>query len=115
MVHGDFKQSEAGSLSVGLGMDRQRLFADCAGSSILSLLWESRLWLLLLPLSFPQRAIDCASARTLDLDVLLDVEEDVPHLGNFVLHQVLVEGVDNLHPTNERRGSHVVIVVIHQS
>ena len=71
------------------------LFVDGAESLVLTLLWEGGLWLGLLP--FPSgRVIDCASGHILDLDVFLSPREDNPHLGDFVLHQMLVEGVSNL-------------------
>ena len=109
MVHRDFEQSEVGSLSVGLGRVPWRLFADCARSSVPSLLWEGRLRLRLLPLDEGSTA----PGRILDLDVLLSAGEDVSHFGDFVLHQVLV-GVCDLQLTDERRSNHVVVAVIHQ-
>jgi len=32
----------------------------------------------------------------LNLNILLGVRDDVPHLGKLVFHQILVEGVDDL-------------------
>ena len=48
------------------------------------------------PLSPLWRAIDCVPGCILDLDVLLDPKVDVLYLGDFMLHQVLVEGVGDL-------------------
>jgi len=42
------------------------------------------------------RAIDCASGRILDLNVFLSPREDITHLGDFVLHQILVKGASDL-------------------
>ena len=42
------------------------------------------------------RVVGCALGHILNLDILLDLKEDVPHLGDFVLHQVLVESVGDL-------------------
>ena len=53
MVHGYFERSVIGSLSVGLGRVPRMLLANCAGSSVLSLLCEGRLGLQLLPLILP--------------------------------------------------------------
>jgi len=49
----------------------------------------------------------------LDLDVLLGPREDVPHLDDFILHQVLIERIGDLQPTNERHDSNIVVAVIH--
>ena len=77
------------------------MFVDGAGSSILILLWEGRLWLRLLPFILsPGKAIDCVPGCILDLDVLLSTREGVAYLGDFMLHQVLVERVGDLQPTN---------------
>ena len=43
-----------------------------------------------------KRATNCDPGRILDLDVFLDPKEDVLHLGDFILHQVLIEGVDDI-------------------
>ena len=58
--------------------------------------------------------IDCASGRILDLDVLLSPREDVPHFGDFMLHQVFVKIVGDLQPAGERNSNHIIIAVIHQ-
>ena len=51
----------------------------------------------LLPLILPQRRVIAYTlGRILNLNVLLGAGEDVPRLGNFVLQQVLVEGVGGL-------------------
>ena len=51
----------------------------------------------------------------LNLNILLGASEDVSHIGDLVFHQVLVDRIDDLQPTSERDGSHIVIIVIHQS
>ena len=82
MVHRDFEWSEVSFLSIGLGRVPCGLFIDGVGSSILILLQECNLWLQLLPFIFSSGiAIDWASGRILDLDVLLSPREDVQHLG----------------------------------
>ena len=60
------------------------------------------------------RALGCITGCILNLNVFLSSKEVVPHLGDFMLHQVLVEGVSDLQPTDECRSSHAIIVVIHQ-
>jgi len=68
----------------------------------MALLESNRLWLWLFPLAILfWGAVGCALGCVLNLDILLDPEEDVPHLGDFVLHQVLVERVGGLQTTNE--------------
>ena len=90
------------------------MFVYCARSSILILLWGDKLWLQLLLCILPlERAIDYVSYHILDLNILLNPREDVPHPDDFMLHQVFVEGVGDLQPTDERNDSHVVIAVIH--
>ena len=45
-------------------------------------------------------SLEGAVGRTLgsilNLNILLGVRDDVPHLGKLVFHQILVEGVDDL-------------------
>ena len=53
MVYGNFERGEVRFLSLGLGRVPWELFVDCAGSSVLILLWEGKLWLRFSPLSFP--------------------------------------------------------------
>jgi len=60
------------------------------------------------------RATDFDPSSILNLYVFLSSREDVPHPGNCVLHQVFVERVRELQPNDERCGSYVVIIVIHQ-
>jgi len=60
-------------------------------------------------------AVGKTPGSILNLNILLSVSEDVPHLGDLVFHQMLVEGRGDLHHTDERGGNHVVIAVIHQS
>ena len=51
----------------------------------------------------------------LNLIILLGASENVPHLDHLVFHQMLVEGVSDLHLTDECGGSHVIIAIICQS
>ena len=92
------------------------LLVDGAISLILALLRSSRLWLR--PFSLATLfggAVGCATGRVLNLDILLDPEENVSHFGDFVLHQVLVERVGDLQPTDERCGRNFFIAVIYPS
>ena len=77
-------------------------------------LWRNRLCLLLLHFA-PSlgRVVIITSVNVLNLNILLGASEDVPHLGDLVFHQLFIEGVCDLQPTNER--GHVVIAVIHQN
>jgi len=67
-----------------------------------------------LPYLPPHKVIDYALLCILDLDIFLGPREDVPHLGDFILHQVLIEGEGDLQPTDECYGSHVIVAVTHQ-
>ena len=49
------------------------------------------------------------------MDVLLGVGADDPYLGDLMFHQMFVEGVGDLHSTNEHGDTHIVIIVIDQS
>ena len=60
------------------------------------------------------RATSFAPGSILDLYVFLSSREDVPHPGDFLLHQVFVERVGDLQSSDECCSSHVVIVVIHK-
>ena len=51
----------------------------------------------------------------LNLNILLDASEDIPHLDDLMFHKMFVEGVGDLHPTYERNDNYVIIAVIHQS
>jgi len=71
---------------------------------------EARFWLFLgaagcgflFPLEALLRgAVGCALSHIFNVNVLLDPKEDVSHLGDLMLHQVLVNGVGDLQPTNE--------------
>jgi len=116
MVHRDFEWSEVGSVSLGLHGVARGLFIDCAGSLILILLWEGRWRLQLLPVTaLLGGAVGCATGRIFNLDVLLNLKEDVPHLGDFVLHQMLVKGVGDLQPTEEHCRRSVFNTVIYHS
>jgi len=65
----------------------------------------------LLPLAWG--IVGRTSGSILNLNILLGASDDVPHLGDLMFHQMLVKGVGDLQPTDERDGSHVVIAVIH--
>ena len=112
IVHRDFEGGEVSFLSAGLGRGCRLVY--CYNDPILILLQEKRLWFLFLPFipSFG-RAIGYVPRSILDMYELLSTREDVPHPGDFTLHQAFV-GVGDLQPTDERRGKHVVIAVIHQ-
>ena len=58
---------------------------------------------------------DRTSSRLFDLHVFLHPDENVPHLGDIVLHQMLVKRVGNLQPTDECSGEYIFIVVVHRS
>ena len=64
---------------------------------IFILLQGNKLWFLFFHfiLSFG-RATGFAPSSTLNLHVFLSSREDVPHFGDFILHQVFVEGVRDL-------------------
>jgi len=49
------------------------------------------------------------------MHVLLRLDKNVSHLGDIVLHQMLVERVDDLQPTDEYSGVYVFIAVVYQS
>jgi len=51
----------------------------------------------------------------LNFNILLGMSEDVPQLGDLMFHQILVEGVGDLQPTDKQGGSYIIIAVIHQS
>ena len=58
------------------------------------------------------RVIDCALGRILDSS---EPERGCPpHLSDFMLHQVLVEGMSDLQPTDELRDSYIVVAIIRQ-
>ena len=60
-------------------------------------------------------ALGCALGHVINLDILLDPKEDIPHIGNFVLYQVLVERVGDLQLIDERCRRNVFIAVIYLS
>ena len=53
-------------------------------------------------------------SRLFYLNVLLIPDEDIPHLGDVILHQMFVEGVGELKSTNEGGSSYVLVAVAHQ-
>ena len=57
-------------------------------------------------------AVACAPGHVFDLNVSLNLEEDVSHLGNLVFHQVLLEKGSDLQPTDERCLRNIFIVII---
>jgi len=73
---------------------------------------ELPLWLLALGSLF-RGASDRTLSRLFDLHVLLHPDENVLHLGDIVLHQMLVEQVCDLQFTDECSGDCVFIVVVH--
>jgi len=60
-------------------------------------------------------AIGRTSSRLFDLHVLLRLDKNISHLGDIVLHQMLVEQVDDLQPTDEYSGGYVFIAIVYQS
>ena len=115
VVDGDFEWCEL-FFSVGFCLVPRGLFVDSAGSLILALLECNKLWLRLFPLTVIFRgAVGCAPARIFNLHVLLDPKDDVPHRGDFVFHQMLVERVSGLQPTDEHCRRNIFSVVIYLS
>ena len=53
-------------------------------------------------------------SRLFYLDVLLSPDEDIPHLADVILHQMFVEGVGDLQPTDEGGSGYILIAVVHQ-
>ena len=51
-------------------------------------------------------------SRLFDLHVLLRPDENVPHLRDIILHQMLVERVGDLQPANKCSGGYVYITVV---
>ena len=95
MFYGDFERGEL-FFSVGLHLVPRGLLVDGTKSSIMALLGSNRLCPQLFPLAVLfRRAVGCALDRVLNLDILQDPKENVPHLGDFVLQQVLVESTCN--------------------
>jgi len=41
-------------------------------------------------------------------------DEDIPHVGDIILHQMFVEGVGDLQPTDEGGNDYILIAVVHQ-
>ena len=52
-------------------------------------------------------------SRLFYLDVLLSPDEDIPHLGDVILHQMFVERVSNLQPTDEGDSDYVFFIVVY--
>jgi len=48
------------------------------------------------------------------LDVLLSPYEDIPHLGDDILHQMFVKKVNDLQPTDEGVSGYVLATVVYQ-
>ena len=49
------------------------------------------------------------------MHVLLRLDKNVSHLGDIVLHQMLVKRVGDLQPTDECSGGYVFTAVVNQS
>ena len=78
------------------------LLVDYAGSLIMALLGGNRWRVWLFSFTVPFRgAVVCTPGRVFNLNVLLDLKEDISHLGDLILHQVLVERVYDLQPIDE--------------
>jgi len=106
-------RSEVGFIPVGLGEVPSRLVVS-SDLTARGLLQWNRLRPLFLYFT-PSLGEWLAELRSIfNLNILLDASENVPHLGDLVFHQMLVEGMGDLQSTDERGGSHFVITVIHQ-
>ena len=113
MIHGDFKWSEVNFLSTGLGRIPRRP-VHCFNAMTLILFRGNRLWFFLPFIPLLGSAISCTSDSILDLYIPLSQREDVPHLGYFILHQLLVEKVSDLQPIDECSSNFVIIAIIYQ-
>jgi len=80
-----------------------------------SILPRGELWLQLLDLGALSRGVAGRSPRRLFyLDVFLSSNEDIPYLGDGILHQMFIEGVGNLKPTDEGSDGYVLVAVVYQ-
>ena len=59
-------------------------------------------------------ATGCGPSRLYYLDVLLSPDEDIPHLGDVILHQIFVEGVVDLQPIDKGDNGYILIAVVYQ-
>jgi len=65
------------------------------------------------PLTLFRGEIGRSPSHLFDMHVLLRPNENVPHLGDIVLHQMLVQG--DLQPIDECSGDYILIAVVYQS
>ena len=63
--------------------------------------------------SFIRRVTGLTPGSILNMYAFLRLREDVPHPGDFILHQVFIERAEDLQPTDEHSGSHIIIAFIH--
>ena len=49
------------------------------------------------------------------LNVLLNLNKNIPHPGDVILHQMFVEGIDDLQPIDEGGGGYILVAVVYQS
>ena len=59
-------------------------------------------------------ATGCGPCHLFYVDVLLNPNKNIPHLGDAILHQMFVEGVGDLQSTDEGGSGYVLIAVVHQ-
>jgi len=76
---------------------------------------RGELWLQLLNLRPLSRGVTGRGpSRLFYLDVLLSPDEDIPHLADVILHQMFIEEVGDLQPTDEGGSVYVLVAVVHQ-
>ena len=91
LVHRDYESSRIYFVPMSFGEVLAQL-VDSSDCPTRSLLWGTRLYLLSLIFApMLGGAIGRNSGDILNLDILLGADEDVPHLGDFTLHQVPVK------------------------
>ena len=102
MFYGDFERGELLFLVVGLYLVVRGHLIDSTGSLILALLETQQVVASAFSLvALFGGAVGYTPGCVFNMNILLDSEENVSHLGDFVLHQVLVKRVGNLQPTDE--------------
>ena len=76
---------------------------------------SGELWLQLLKLGALSRGVAGYNlSRLFYLDVLLSPNQNIPHLGDVILHQLFVEEIGELQPTDKGSGSYILIAVVYQ-
>ena len=59
-------------------------------------------------------AAGCSLSRLFYFDVLLSPNEDIPHFGDVILHQMFVEVIGDLQPIDEGSSGYALVVVVYQ-